>query len=104
MFNDLTTWFAPGVDNEARHHFALNTCNGCHSLQETNVFFLQIEPRLSFQESPLSGFLRGTTVSDPVTGQLRTFNDLARRNADLKAIVCTSAPAPALRRGIARVH
>ena len=104
VFNDLTTWFAPGVDNEARHHFALNTCNGCHSLQETNVFFLQIEPRLSFQESPLSGFLRGTTVSDPVTGQLRTFNDLARRNADLKAIVCTSAPAPALRRGIARVH
>ena len=42
-------------------------------------------PALPGQRGVLSGFLTGTTVSDPVTGQLRTFNDLARRRADLKA-------------------
>jgi hypothetical protein len=110
VFNDLNTWFAPGVDNEARHHFALNTCNGCHSTQETNTFFLQISPRTQGSEASLSGFLTGTTVSDPVTFQQRTFNDLGRRNADLKAIECPNSPVPAgapnttLRKGISRVH
>jgi hypothetical protein len=109
VFNDLTTWFAPGVNPEARHHFALNTCNGCHSLQETNTFFLQIAPRLPGSEASLSGFLTGTTVADPVTGVSRTFNDLGRRNADLKAIVCpgspvAGAPRTTLRKGISRVH
>jgi hypothetical protein len=42
VFNHPNTWFAPGVNNDARHHFALNTCNGCHSTQETGVLFLQI--------------------------------------------------------------
>ncbi len=28
VFNDLSTWFAPGVNSDARFHFALNTCNG----------------------------------------------------------------------------
>jgi hypothetical protein len=109
VFNNLSSWFAPGVDNEARHHFALNTCNGCHSSQETGTFFLQISPRFSGSEATLSGFLTGTTVNDPVTGLPRTFNDLGHRNADLKAIVCTdSAPSGAsqttLRKGISRVH
>jgi Concanavalin A-like lectin/glucanases superfamily len=108
VFNDLTTWFAPGVDNEARHHFALNTCNGCHSTQETGTFFLQINPRSSGSEASLSGFLTGNTVSDPVTGIARSNNDLHRRNADLKSVVCTDAMAPVtkatLRKGIQRVH
>jgi hypothetical protein len=95
VFNDLTTWFAPGVDPEARHHFAVNTCNGCHSSQETNVGFLQISPRFPGSEAILSPFLTGTTVSDPVTGLPRMFNDLGRRNADLKGIVCgTPMPMP----------
>jgi hypothetical protein len=110
IFNVLGTWFAPEVDNEARHHFALNTCNGCHSLDETGTFFLQIFPRGLGGETAPSGFLAGITVPDPVTGQPRTFNDLARRNADLKAIVCAdpaalSGPLNAkLRKGIQRVH
>jgi hypothetical protein len=110
VFNDLGTWFAPGVDSEARHHFALNTCNGCHSTQETNTFFLQISPRTPGSEASLSPFLTGTTVFDPVTGQPRTLNDLGRRNADLKAIVCPNspvtgdAPQTTLRKGISRVH
>lgn len=110
IFNELTTWFAPDVDPEARHHFAINTCNGCHSSQETNTTFLQIEPRFPGSQAGLSGFLTGTIVEDPQTGELRSFNDLARRNADLRAIVCTeegarsSAWDASLRKGITRVH
>jgi len=109
VFNDLNSWFAPGVNPEARHHFALNTCNGCHSLQETGTPFLQISPRFPGSEAGLSGFLTGTTVGDPLTGVSRTFNDLRRRNLDLKAIVCADPAARAavkttLRKGISRVH
>jgi hypothetical protein len=123
VFNDLSSWFAPGIaDNEARFHFAVNTCNGCHSSQETGTFFLQITPRSFGSEAFLSGFLTGTTVSDPVTGQPRSFNDLQRRASDLKAIVCPAAPPPTpmvpggpvpvpgaparttLEKGISRVH
>jgi hypothetical protein len=44
-------------------------------------------------------------VQDPLTGQPRTFNDLGRRNSDLKGIVCTPAPSKmSLRKGISRVH
>jgi hypothetical protein len=105
VFNDLTAWFAPGVDSETRHHFSVNTCNGCHSGAETGTTFLQITPRSPGSEATLSGFLIGTTVPDPLTGQPRTFNDLHRRAVDLKSIVCTSAPAKSgLRNGISRVH
>jgi Concanavalin A-like lectin/glucanases superfamily len=95
VFNDLgTPWFAFNItNNEARHKFALNTCNGCHSF-EAGVSFLQILPRFPGGEAGLSGFLTGTTVSDPVTGQPRTFNDLGRRRADLKALVCPTEPQP----------
>jgi len=108
VFNDLSTWFAPGVDNEARHHFALNTCSGCHSSQETGTVFTQINPRFQGNEASLSSFLTGNTVFDPVTGVSRSNNDLHRRNTDLKAVVCTDGMAPVsratLRKGIQRVH
>jgi hypothetical protein len=111
VFNDLTTWFAPGVDPSARHHFALNTCNGCHSLEETNTGFLQIAPDEG--EAFLSGFLTGTTVVDQVTREPRFFDDLGRRKVDLEAIVCPGPSAAlgatlpngtTLRQGIRRVH
>ncbi len=122
VVNDLGTWFAPDVDPQARHKFALNTCNGCHSSTETNTGFLHIAPRFPGSEAGLSGFLTGTTVFDPVDGTPRTFNDLARRKADLTNIVCPVTPAAAsvnrsaknerlslerseqLRHGIKRVH
>ena len=40
-------------------------------------------------------------------GMRRTFNDLARRRADLKAVACEGSPGAKpvnLRRGISRVH
>jgi len=92
VFNDLITWNAPGIlDNEARFQFSSNTCNGCHG-PDTNTTFLQIAPRSPGQESVLSPFLTGTQTNDPVSGELRSFNDLARRNQDLASLVC---PAPA---------
>lgn len=106
-FNDLTTWFAPGVDSEARHHFAVNTCNGCHGAQETGTGFLHLVPRPAGGEAPRSRWLTGTVVDDPVTGAPRTFDDLGRRKADLKSIVCPrsgTAPLELLQKGIQRVH
>ena len=93
--NQLDGWDAPGVNNsEARHRFSRNTCNGCHSQRETGVPFLQINPRDPGQQSFLSGFLTGTTVFDFRTGEVRTFNDLHRRNVDLHALICPNDPLP----------
>lgn len=89
VFNDLNGWTAAGINNnDARQQFSLNTCNGCHSLGETNTFFFQVFPRQLGTESALSPFITGTTVTDPVSGDLRTLNDLRRRADDLEAVVC----------------
>lgn len=98
-FNDLIAWIAPGIrNNEARHKFSLNTCNGCHSLDENGTFFLHVEPRLTGEVARLSGFLQGINVPDIVTGAPRQFNDLARRNRDLTQLVCpVAAPAASAR-------
>ncbi|WP_437318435.1 LamG-like jellyroll fold domain-containing protein [Sorangium sp. So ce385] len=120
--NNLTAWMAPGIlNNEARHKFSLNTCNGCHGLAETGTPFLHVNVRAPGNEGTLSGFMTGIEVADPVTGAPRTLNDLARRNQDLRALVCEPVPGFAaaataeragaatsrsafIRRGIGRVH
>lgn len=72
-------WNAPNIRNpEARHLFALQTCNGCHT-DETGTVFLHVAPRAQGEAAFLSGFLTGTSVPDPITGTPRTFNDLERR-------------------------
>lgn len=89
VFNDLIEWNAPGItDPNARFHQSLNTCNGCHG-PETNTSFLMITPRFAGSQATLSPFLTGTTVFDQFSGQVRTLNDLQRRNADLTSLVCT---------------
>jgi hypothetical protein len=97
IFNPLSSWRLPGMFNpEARHKFALNTCNGCHSAEETGTFFLMVFPRSSGQQSGLSGFLTGTTVFDRSTGMLRQFRELSRRNRDLRIQVCPPESIPPL--------
>ncbi|HEU4409451.1 MAG TPA: LamG domain-containing protein, partial [Polyangiaceae bacterium] len=112
ILNNIDFWAAPGItNNEARHKFSLNTCNGCHGA-ETGTIFLHVFPRFpgSGAEAQLSGFMTGTVVSDPVTGQPRELNDLARRRADLRALVCAPEPGARaaagvdLRKGISRAH
>lgn len=94
ILNELTGWFAPGINNnEARHKFSLNTCNGCHGLDETGTSFLHVFPRQAGSPSALSGFMTGISVADPVTGEPRLLNDLRRRRADLESLVCPPVPA-----------
>jgi hypothetical protein len=114
--NNLTAWTAPGINNnEARHRFSLNTCNGCHGFAETGTAFLHVSPRFPGSEAQLSGFMAGTTVLDPVTGAPRTFNDLGRRKVDLEGLVCATMPPASgsakaagttvsIAKGINRVH
>jgi hypothetical protein len=75
------------------------------------AFFHQLSPQFSndFGEPFLSPFLRGGSVTDPVSGSSRAFNDLRRRRFDLESLVCapptrSEAQRASLRRGIARVH
>ncbi|HMI88822.1 MAG TPA: LamG domain-containing protein [Polyangiaceae bacterium] len=114
VFNNQNTWFAQGIfNNEARHKFSLNTCNGCHG-PEAGSGFLQITPRRSpGGEAFLSPFLLGTTVFDQSSGQVRQLNDLARRRVDLASLVCPptaqrslvkAAGATSIAKGISRVH
>jgi hypothetical protein len=114
VFNDLIVWSAPGIlNNEARHKFSLNTCNGCHG-PETGTGFLHVSPRFApGSEAFLSPFLTGTTVFDPFVGQPRALNDLGRRRTDLQSLVCpptaarTLGSAPggtSIAKGIGRVH
>lgn len=94
VFNNIDAWFAPGIENpEARHKFSLNTCNGCHG-GETNTAFLHISPRFPGEQSSLSGFMTGTTVFDPETGEPRRLAELARRRALMEEVVCAGADAP----------
>ncbi|WP_164012215.1 CARDB domain-containing protein [Pyxidicoccus trucidator] len=83
-------WRAPGVSTEARHKFSINTCSGCHA-GETQTEFVHVAPRAAGRVAVLSPYLKGTTVTDPVTRSTRVFDDLGRRAADLKALVCPSA-------------
>lgn len=107
-----TFWPGTGIsNNEARHKFSLNTCNGCHA-GETNTVFLHVSPRAPGEQAPLSGFLTGEDVTDPVDGSSRTFSDLARRKADMAVVLCATPNAGLVRRGgesvlsqgIGRVH
>jgi len=79
-------WQAAGItDNDARFHFSLNTCNGCHA-RETGTASTHIKPSVTGSLSP---FLLGgpnATVNDPVVSTTtHTFADLDRREQELAA-------------------
>ncbi|MFI5076065.1 MAG: hypothetical protein ACHQRO_01925 [Vicinamibacteria bacterium] len=80
----------PIVDREARHQFALNTCNGCH-YNETDTDFAHVR-RAPFGAMPaLSGFLTGISVADAADGwPVRHFDDLERRAVDMDALISES--------------
>lgn len=86
---------APTVNNEARHHFSLNTCNGCHGGETKTPKFVMVSPTESNgpmepEGAKLAPFLLGTGVfKDPVDMVTdREFNDLARRKQDLENLIC----------------
>ena len=97
VFNNLDTWRIPGVTNpEARHKFALNTCNGCHSSAETGTAFLMVSNRFPGEPARLSPFMTGIVLPDPETGVFRALNDLGRRNRDMVELVCPPDQIPPL--------
>lgn len=92
--SNFFTWQVPGVSPEARHRFARNTCNGCHTQSETGGSEFQVRPRSPFQESSLSGFLTGANVTDFSAGVIRHFNELGRRGRILHDLVCPEEVLP----------
>jgi hypothetical protein len=79
-------WTGPSMDPEVRHKLSLNTCNGCHSA-ETDTHFAHVMSRRWEDEAPLSNFLRGfMQIPDPMTGDLRWFDEPSRRAFDLKGL------------------
>jgi hypothetical protein len=82
-------WNAPGItDSTLRHRFSVNTCNGCHSLDETATFAHHVPNRRPDKEAVLSSFLTGVTVPDPFTSVPRSFHELATRARILDAYLC----------------
>lgn len=79
-------WDAEGILNpKARHLFALNTCNGCHS-SETSTGFLHISNRELGATPTLSFFFQNIQVQDG-RGALRNFNELGRRKLNFNALL-----------------
>ena len=80
------------AENWGRHRASLDTCNGCHD-RETGASFVHVDTTKPLGDwHALSGFLTGITVNDPAeAGGLphRTFNDLARRENDLRSLAST---------------
>lgn len=76
----------PITNSEARHAFALATCNGCHT-GETRTDFAHIAPRAAGVATVLSDFLTGLNQpkTDPVSGVPRTFHELLDRQMKLDA-------------------
>ena len=99
-------WNAPGVGNDERHLFSLETCNACHGGETRDnaigpdLSFVHISPRLSGVQSQISKFLRGNGTlaapstfpkPDPIHGvPVRDFGDLLRRQNDLAGLIGTS--------------
>lgn len=82
----------PGASNDARHDFAMSTCNGCHSA-ESGTKFTHVEPREAGQRARTSKFLASSstkplTVKDPVSGTARTFEEQDRRLQAFNALLC----------------
>jgi len=98
------------AEEDTRHFFSLNTCNGCHNGETGNqrhLFsfpFRHVGSRKIGKEAKLSGFLTGATVK--ISGVQRPFNDLAARTQAmeeaLKASTAAAAAAPGAGLTVAR--
>ena len=87
------------TNREARHKFALQTCNGCHfnetGLDSNPNMFFHIAPANVGATAALSGFMTGTDVPDPFDDlPVRHFDELERRATDLDGLannICLTA-------------
>ena len=96
-------WSGTGMRDpfEARHHFALASCNGCHG-DETATALVHIDIRNRYFMSGLSNYLTGSVMPILDTmGRPRYFNELQRRADDLQSLLGGGAVPPAK---LNRVH
>lgn len=94
-------WKAPGiVNNNARHKFSFNTCDGCHGGEMATPF-----THISWTGA-LSPFLSGPlTKTDPaVTSVSRTFNEMLMRQQHLNSVASQSCLSQAVAAPSALVH
>ncbi len=91
VYDSIGFWSAPAIATpEARHRFALNTCNGCHT-KETDTEFSHVGRAGFGTTAPLSGFLTGVWAPDPDNATPdHHFDDLERRALDLETFLGTS--------------
>lgn len=76
-----------GQWSQARFRFSIGTCNGCHSA-ETGTGILHIFPGAVGSEANRSQWLSGAfNVPDPITGSTRSFDEMSRRETDLRKLV-----------------
>jgi hypothetical protein len=99
--NPQPVWNAAGVNNaQARHLFALSTCNGCHGRDANLPNFTHVGVRGPNDVAALSGFLTGTTFADPAPPGVGTItiNDLAERRNILQQLanISPTAAAPSI--------
>lgn len=83
-------WTAPGVtlaEANARFGVSIAACDGCHA-REPMTPFVHVDPADPTLPANISPFLSGINgVADPVfPAILRDFDDLARREVDIKAV------------------
>jgi hypothetical protein len=79
-------WNAPNLGTvpngfNARHKFSLKTCNGCHA-QETSTSFTHVGPTGALSPFLATGMTNVNTpynVTDPVSGQVRSFFEIRER-------------------------
>jgi len=95
-------WSGTGMSDpfEARHHFALASCNGCHG-DETATALVHVDNRNRYFMSDLSNYLTGRVMPILDTmGRPRYFNELQRRADDLQSLLANGGalPAPRLNR------
>ena len=76
----------------ARHNFSLNTCNGCHGAETGDGLQARAAAQRRACASALSAFLTGGPVVVDMCGIGHTFNDIARRQADLCTLVSMTCP------------
>ena len=97
-------WSGFGMSDpfEARHHFALASCNGCHG-DETATALVHVDNRNRYFVSNLSNYLTGRVMPILDTmGRPRYFNELQRRADDLQSLLANGCAFPAPR--LNRVH
>ncbi|GHG76006.1 hypothetical protein [Comamonas sp. JC664] len=101
-------WRATGIaNNDARHQFSLNTCNGCHA-RETNTGFMHINQHGGLSPFLATGMASPSTpywVQDPVvTSVNRPFFEIRMRAQNLDSVANQACLSRAFDRAITAAH